>query len=104
MDWTQVLGIAASSASAVAAAVFVVVYELRAPAWKHNSVGRHMVAVTGVMGLLAVYTVVGTAWPGALPVLRVLRSVTVVAVAALLVQRTVFVVRATRKDNGDGAS
>lgn len=101
MDWTQVLGLAASGAAAGSALVFVLVYNHRAPAWRRSRIGRHLVAVTAVMGLLALYTLIGTTWPGTLAALRVVRSVTVLGAAGLLVQRTVFVVRATRKDKSD---
>lgn len=102
MDWTQVLGVSASAVAVIAAAVFVVFYNHRAPAWRRSPIGRHMVMMTAVMGLLALYTLVGTAWPQTLPVLRVVRSTTVLSVAALLAQRTAFVARATRKNDGDG--
>lgn len=104
MDVSQVVGSAASAAVAVTAGVFVLVYQWRAPSWRRSPIGRHMVAVTAVMGALGLYTVVVTVWPETLPVLRWVRSVLVLGASGLLVQRTVFVIRATRKGGGDGDS
>lgn len=102
MGGSQVWGAAASGVVAVAALVFVLVYNWRAPAWRRSAIGRHMVAVTGVMGALGLYTVVVTVWPETLPVLRWVRTVLVLGASGLLVQRTMFVIRATRKDKTDG--
>ncbi|WNI15587.1 putative phage holin [Actinacidiphila sp. ITFR-21] len=104
MGGSQGWSAAASGLVAAAAAVFVLVYNHRAPTWRQSAIGRHMVAVTAVMGALGLYTVVITVWPETLPLLRWVRTGVVTAAAGLLVQRTVFVIRATRKDEGDGSA
>ncbi|MFF7198155.1 hypothetical protein ACFZAM_31165 [Streptomyces sp. NPDC008079] len=96
MDWSQWINAAASALVAVCALVFVVTYALLAP-WRASVAGRHVMAVTVVIGLLGAYTVAFTVWPSVAPVLRVIRVVIVLAMAGLLVQRTWMVIRAQRR-------
>ncbi|MDK1473590.1 hypothetical protein QNO07_09180 [Streptomyces sp. 549] len=95
LDWARWMNVSASTALALSALVFVVVYHVLAPWWR-SAAGRHLMAVAVTLGLLGAYTVVITAWPEC-GWLRVARSVVVVVMAGLLVQRTVMVVRAQRE-------
>jgi drug/metabolite transporter (DMT)-like permease len=105
MHWAQVANAGASACVALAAAVFVVAYAVLAP-WRRSEVGRHLMSFTAVIGLLGFYTVLITVWPAGVvgAVLRVARVVLLLAVAALLVQRTRLLIRAQRKPhrNKDG--
>jgi hypothetical protein len=95
MTWTQWANAAASCAVFAAALVFCVTYHRLAP-WRASETGRHVMAVTAVIGLLGAYTAVISLWPGAAPPLRVVRIVVVLAMAGLLVQRKFMVIRAQR--------
>jgi hypothetical protein len=97
MDWAEVANVAASALIGVAAAVFVTAYAVLAP-WRRSGMGRHVMAFSAAVGLLGVYTVLAAVWPHgvAATALRVIRVALLVALAALLVQRTWMVVRAQR--------
>jgi hypothetical protein len=92
-----VANVAASAPIGVAAAVFVPAYAVLAP-WRRLGPGRHVMAFPAAVGLLGGYTVLGAVWPHgvAATALRVIRVALLVALAALLVQRTWMVVRAQR--------
>ncbi|WP_329131758.1 hypothetical protein OG552_11090 [Streptomyces sp. NBC_01476] len=94
MGWAQWVNVAGSGLVALASLAFVVAYAVTAPWWR-SLVGRHVMAVTAAMGWLGMYTVLITVWPGGAvaAVLRVSRAVVILALAGLLVQRTVMVVR-----------
>lgn len=94
MDWAQWINTVGSGLVALAAAAFVTAYAVFAPWWR-SLVGRHVMAVTAAMGWLGVYTVLITVWPGGIVAvaLRVSRSVVILALAGLLVQRTVMMIR-----------
>jgi FlaA1/EpsC-like NDP-sugar epimerase len=104
MGWSQIANTAASVGVTLAAGVFVVVYHLRAP-WRTAAAGRHVMAFSAAVGLLGLYTVlISLWWPDgpAAAVLRVVRVALMVALAVLLVQRTVMMVRATARHEQDG--
>lgn len=94
MDWAQWINVTGSGLVALAALAFVTAYAVTAPWWR-SLVGRHVMAVTAAMGWLGVYTVLITVWPHGTPAaaLRVSRAVVILALAGLLVQRTVMVIR-----------
>ncbi|WP_441349414.1 putative phage holin [Streptomyces sp. 8L] len=81
----------------------MVTYHVKAP-WRSSEIGRHLMAVAGTIGALGVYTILIVVWPhgGVAAVLRTARTVLLVAVAWLMVQRTVWVVRAQRKGSKGG--
>ena len=89
------LNAAASAVAAVVCGVFVVVYHVRAPWWR-SATGRHLMAVGATLTALFGYTVAITLWPTGCPaaVLRCVRTLVVVAIAGLMVQRTRMVLRA----------
>jgi hypothetical protein len=94
MGWAQWVNVAGSGLVALAALVCVITYALLAP-WRASEAGRHVMAMTAAMGGLGVYTVLITVWPDGTPaaVLRVSRAVMILALAGLLVQRTMMVIR-----------
>ncbi|MEW2518119.1 putative phage holin [Actinacidiphila alni] len=96
MTWSQWANAAASACVALSSLVFVVTYTCLAP-WRATVAGRHVMAVTIVIGLLGTYTVAITLWPGTAPALRVARIVVVLSMAGLLAQRTWMVIRAQRR-------
>jgi uncharacterized membrane protein HdeD (DUF308 family) len=99
MDAAQIANVSASGLVAVAAGVASVVYHWKARWWQSRW-GRHVMAVTVSMGLLGLYTVLVTlVWPvgPVTAVLRVARTVLLVIVAGLLVQRTRLVIDAQRR-------
>ncbi|MEU3528806.1 hypothetical protein AB0E62_33995 [Streptomyces sp. NPDC038707] len=90
---------AASTLAVAACAGFAVTYHLRA-AWWRSEVGRNLMAFAAAVGLLCLYTVLATVWQAdtcALAVLRSLRTLILLAVAGLMVQRTRLLLRAQRE-------
>lgn len=88
----------------IACAVFVVTYHLTATWWK-SEVGRNQMAFVAAIGLLCLYTVLATVWQGdacVLATLRSIRSISVVAVIILVVQRTRLMLRAQKEDRRTG--
>ena len=104
MDGAQLANAAASALVALCSLVFAVVYHLRAP-WRSTSVGRHIMTFTLAIGALCLYTVLVTIWPeGAFAtVARLLRTVLLVVIAGLIVQRTGMVRRAQRHAHAENA-
>lgn len=95
---------AMSALGFIACAVFVVTYHLTATWWK-SEVGRNQMAFVAAIGLLCLYTVLATVWQGdacVLAALRSIRSVSVVAVIILVVQRTRLMLRAQKEDRRTG--
>jgi hypothetical protein len=99
MDAAQVANLAASALVAATAGVAATVYHLRARWWR-TPWGRNVMSVTVSVGLLGLYTVLVTlVWPTGpvLAALRVTRTVVLVLLAALLLQRTGLVLDAQRE-------
>lgn len=98
MSWAQWTNAIASGVVALASGVFVVTYWRRAPWWSTET-GRHVMTFSAAVGALGAYTVAVTVWPSGpvATVLRVVRVVLVLGLAALLVQRTVMVIRVQRR-------
>lgn len=94
MDWAQASNTIASALVAVCSAAFIWTYRRRAPWWS-TPVGRHLVAVAATIGTLGVYTVLIAIWPHGTPaaVLRATRTLILLAIAGLMVQRTRMVLR-----------
>lgn len=93
-----------SALGAIACAVFVTIYHLRAFWWR-SEVGRNQMAFAAAIGLLCLYTVLATVLQGsecALIVLRSIRTVAVGAVVVLMVQRTRLLLRAQREHRRTG--
>lgn len=97
MDDAQLANAIASALVALCSLVFAVVYHVRAP-WRSTSVGRHIMTFTLAIGALCLYTVLVTIWPEGpfATVARVLRTLLLLGIAGLIVQRTGMVRRAQR--------
>jgi hypothetical protein len=93
------MNVGMSGLGALACATFAVIYHLRATWWK-SEVGRNQMAFAAVVGLLCLYTVLGTLWQGDECVLLALRIFSMfirAAVVALMVQRTRLFLKAQRE-------
>lgn len=95
MDCAQLANTAASALVALCCAAFAVVYHRHAP-WRSTSVGRHLMTFTLAIGALGTYTILVTIWPGGITgsVLRSARTLLLLMIAALVVQRTRMVLNA----------
>jgi prepilin signal peptidase PulO-like enzyme (type II secretory pathway) len=98
MDWAQISNTAASVLVALTCTVFAVVYHLHAP-WRSTTVGRHVMTFTLAIGALGIYTVLIALWPDGLAasILRTVRTVLLVFIAGLVVQRTRMVLKAQHR-------
>lgn len=98
MDWAQLANTAASGLVALCCAVFAYVYHRHAP-WRSTPVGRHLMAFTLAIGALGAYTVFITVWQegAAADVLRSVRTLLLVLIAVLVMQRTRMVLNAQHK-------
>jgi hypothetical protein len=94
-EWVNVV---ASVLATTACVAFVAVYHVHAPWWR-SEVGRNLMGFAGAVGLLCLYTVLITVWPDGtfIVVARVMRTVVLLAVAGLMVQRTRLLLRAQRE-------
>lgn len=95
MDCAQTANTAASGLVALCSLVFAAVYHRNAP-WRSTPVGRHLMIFTLAIGALGAYTVIVTAWPDgiAATVLRFARTLLLLLIAALVMQRTRMVLQA----------
>lgn len=95
MDCAQIANIAASSLVALCSIAFGVVYHRYAP-WRSTAVGRHIMTFTLAIGALGAYTVAITVWDHGVPatVFRTVRTLLLLVIAGLVVQRIGMVVRA----------
>ncbi|MEV7034650.1 hypothetical protein AB0N99_31015 [Streptomyces sp. NPDC093272] len=94
--WMNVI---TSMLAAAACAGFAVTYHLQAPWWK-SDVGRNQMGFAAVIGALCVYTVLATVLQDngcALVVLRSIRTLVLLSVAWLMVQRTRLMLKAQRE-------
>jgi len=98
MECAQMANTAASALVVVCCLVFAVVYHLHAP-WRSTSVGRHLMTFTLALGALCAYTVLITVWPDGIvaAILRGVRTVMLLALASLVVQRTRMVLVAQHR-------
>lgn len=97
----QWVNVTASMLAFLACTGFAVTYHLRAPWWR-SEVGRNLMGFAGAVGLLCLHTVLVTVWPegGFAVVARALRTLVVLAVAALMVQRTRLFLKAQQAHHG----
>jgi hypothetical protein len=97
MTVAQLTNTGASGLVLICSIAFIATYHLRAPWWR-SAVGRHLMAVAAAIGALGLYTVLITVWPhgATASALRVSRTVILVLIAALMMQRTRMVVLAQR--------
>jgi hypothetical protein len=98
-DAAQLANLAASALVWLTATAAATVYHLKAP-WRRSRIGRHIMGVTISIGLLGLYTILaGLIWPTGpvIAVLRVLRTILLVALAGMMVQRVRLVIDAQRE-------
>ena len=102
----QWINVAASALASLTCAVFMVTYHAKAPWWR-SDIGRNLVAFAAAVGLLCTYTVLVSIWPdGCFAIaMRAVRTVTVLAIGGLMVQRTRLLLNAQRgpHDHDTGA-
>jgi len=98
MNWAQLANTAASGLVALCCIAFAVVYHLYAP-WRSTPVGRHLMVFTIAIGALGAYTVLVTIWPEgpAGMVLRSARTLLLLLIAGLVLQRTHMVLNAQHR-------
>lgn len=98
MNCAQLANTAASALVALCCFVFAVVYQMHAP-WRSTPVGRHLMLFTLAIGALSTYTVLVAIWPEGptATVLRSLRTVLLLVIAALVLQRTHMVLNAQHR-------
>lgn len=85
----QWINVASSLLAAVVCAGFVIVYTAKAPWWS-SRIGRNLVGFAAAVGLFCLYTVLVSLWPDGCfaIVMRGVRTVAVLAISVLMVQRT----------------
>src|ERR1044072_2661062 len=94
-QWVNVI---ASTLAFIACAVFMVTYHVKAPWWR-SDIGRNLMAFAAAVGLLCAYTVLVSLFPDGCfaIVMRGVRTLTVLAIASLMVQRTRLLLKAQRE-------
>lgn len=96
-EWVNV---AASMLAALACAVFAVTYHLRVTWWR-SEVGRNLMAFAAAVAALCLYTVLATFLQGdecALMALRSFRTLVLLSVGVLMVQRRRLLLKAQREN------
>jgi hypothetical protein len=98
----QWINIAASTLAAIACAVFIGAYHAKAPWWR-SDIGRNLMSFAGAVGLLCAYTVLVSFFPDGCfaIVMRGVRTITVLAIATLMIQRTRLLLKAQREHQHD---
>ncbi|MBL3664555.1 hypothetical protein JL475_00645 [Streptomyces sp. M2CJ-2] len=100
----QWINVSASMLAVLACAVFVITYHYKAFWWR-SEVGRNLMGFAAAVGMLCLYTVLVTMWPDGhfAIVARAIRTAILLAVAALMVQRTRMLLKAQREHYETGA-
>lgn len=96
-EWVNV---GASTLAGLACMVFAVTYHLRVSWWR-SEVGRNLMAFAVAVAALCVYTVLATLMKSddcALMALRIFRTVVLLLVAALILQRRHLLLKAQREN------
>ncbi|WP_432136845.1 putative phage holin [Streptomyces sp. bgisy154] len=99
LDVDQWVNVVASGLAALACVVFAVTYHVRASWWR-SEVGRNLMMFAAAVGVLCAHTVLVTFLHGdehVLTALRSVRTVVLLLVAVLMVQRTWLLVKAQRE-------
>ncbi|MEU1010033.1 hypothetical protein [Streptomyces sp. NPDC005890] len=95
----ELVNAAASTLACAACAGFAITYHVRVTWWR-SEVGRNLMNFAVSVGLLCLYTVLATLCQAdecMLAVLRSIRTLVLLAVAVLMVQRTRLLLRAQRE-------
>ena len=95
MDYAQLANTYASGLVALCCLICAAVYHTRAP-WRSTAIGRHVMTFTLAIGALCAYTVLVSLWPDGLfaTVMRIGRTVLLLGIAALVIQRTRLIIDA----------
>jgi cell division protein FtsW (lipid II flippase) len=98
----QWINIGASTLATIACLVFIASYHAKAPWWR-SDIGRNLMSFAAAVGLFCTYTVLVSLWPDGCfaVVMRGVRTVAVLAIATLMVQRTRLLLQAQREPSGD---
>lgn len=91
----QWINLAASTLGFLACAFFATTYHTKAPWWR-TLIGWNLMSFAVAVGILCAYTVLITIWPAGCTgvILRSIRTAVVLAIAGLMVQRTILLLRA----------
>ncbi|WP_052683184.1 hypothetical protein [Streptomyces sp. FxanaA7] len=92
----QWMNVAMSLLAVLLCTAFIVIYHLKAPWWR-SKIGRNQVAFAATVAALCLYTALATFLqddPAALMALRIFRTVVLLSVAALMVQRIHLLLKA----------
>jgi hypothetical protein len=94
----QWINVASSLLATTVCAVFIATYTLKAP-WWISRIGRNLVGFAAAVGLFCLYTVLVSLWPDGCfaVVMRGVRTAAVLAISALMVQRTRLLLQAQRE-------
>ena len=98
----QWMSVIASLVAVSFCATFSLIYHLRAPWWR-SEVGRNQMGFAAIVAALCLYNALATFMQGdacALWVLRTFRTLVLVCVSALMLQRTRLLLRAQREHGG----
>ena len=103
MDLAQWANTVASGLVCVSVLVFIVTYHRRAP-WRSSEVGWLLMSVAASIGSLGAYTVLLQVWPvgPTAAALRVVRTVLLLVIAALMLWQARLVIRAQRRERDGG--
>jgi peptidoglycan biosynthesis protein MviN/MurJ (putative lipid II flippase) len=95
MGPAQLANAYASGLVALCCLICAVVYHIRAP-WRSTAIGRHVMTFTLAIGALTAYTVLVTMWPDGTfaTIMRVGRTVLLLVIAGLVIQRTRLILKA----------
>lgn len=101
LDASQWANVSGSALVFLASATAAIMYHVRAPWWR-SPIGRHIMGVTVSVGLLGLYTVILTFWPGGdlAWILRYIRSGLLVILAVMMIQRTKLIAE-SQSNHGD---
>ncbi|WP_420032212.1 hypothetical protein ACN2WE_04960 [Streptomyces sp. cg28] len=94
----QWINIGGSTIAAIACLVFIISYHAKATWWR-GEIGRNLMAFAAAVCLLCTYTVLVSLFPDGCfaIVMRGVRTITVLAIAALMAQRTRLLLQAQRE-------
>lgn len=100
----QWINVAGSALAAIVCAAFIIAYSRLAPWWA-SEIGRNLVGFAAAVGLLCIYTVLVSLFPdGCFAItMRAVRTATLLAISALMIQRIRLLLNAQREHDDTGA-
>lgn len=103
MSGDQWMSVSASMVAVAFCAVFAITYHLRAPWWR-SEVGRNQMGFAAMVAALCLYNALASLMQDdacALLILRIFRTVVLLGVTGLMVQRTRLLLKAQRTHRSD---